>query len=91
MAKETVKKSAVPLNDDELEKLSGGYMDFTAGDCPAGGQHEWIEIGVTRQATQCGDRLAETHPDKEIRCSKCRKIGWKVFTRDYRWVYTYDD
>ena len=79
------------LSLDDLEKVNGGYMDFTAGICTDSVEHFWDTTGITRPATKCAERYAQTHPDKQIQCSKCKKIGWKVFTNDCRWVFTYDD
>ena len=79
------------LSLEELENVNGGYMDFTVGSCSIGGEHEWVMTGVERPATKCADRLKDTHPDREIQCTKCNKFGWKIFTNDYKWVYSYDD
>lgn len=84
-------KEKKALSLDELDQISGGYMGFTSGDCPQGGMHDWVVTGIERPATKCNERYAATHPDKQIQCSKCNKIGWKVFTNDVRWVFTYDD
>ena len=79
------------LSEDELENVNGGYMDFTVGSCSCGGEHDWVLTGVTREASQCQERYKERNPDKQIQCNKCKKSGWKIFTRDCRWVYSYDD
>ncbi|MBQ6149126.1 MAG: hypothetical protein IJI83_06245 [Oscillospiraceae bacterium] len=79
------------LSLDDLENVNGGYLGFTAGSCGNGGEHDWVPTGFTRPASKCNERYAGTHPDKEIRCTKCNKIGWKIFTNDCMWVISYDD
>ena len=78
------------LSDDQLTAISGGNIfediadwykeGMEESECPNSwdGRHQWKQTGVTRPGSIFGDLW----PDVEIRCQKCGKKEWAVFSND---------
>ena len=79
----------VSLNDDQLTAISGGnifddiadwYKEGREADCPNtwDSRHQWKQTGATRPGSIFGDLW----PDVEIRCQRCGRIEWAVYSND---------
>ena len=78
------------LSDDQLTAISGGNIfddladwckeTIREADCPNtwDNRHQWKKTGATRPGSIFGDLW----PDVEIRCQRCGRIEWAVYSND---------